>query len=286
MQNGNNLSYTKDYEIASIYINSADKVPSSVSSTNFQVAFSSTGRALSQVKKLTFTSFSTNNLFNNIASYNNTLGLYYRQIAPPGPSVPAYIIVPAGYYNATMLASMIQATGRANIPALPLMTCTFNTTTYKFTLTSGDANFDLIIAPVVLNGGFSPRLEGALAWNMGFTSLPTPEATSLTAPYIPSLNLQNIYVYSNKLAPVKGYRSNNEQSSNQTNLLLSIPLGMTAYGATVNYNSVGGTNQRGDTIYSVDNQIDQVDFRLCDQYGNVLEGPLNNIVCLEFFAHY
>jgi hypothetical protein len=61
---------------------------------------------------------------------------------------------------------------------------------------------------------------------------------------------------------------------------------MTAYGATVNYTSVGGSNQRGDTIYSVDNQIDQVDFRLCDLYGNVLEAPLNNIVCLEFFAHY
>jgi hypothetical protein len=250
------------------------------------MAFGSTGRALSQVKKLTFTSFSTNNLFYNVASYNNVLGLYYVQIAPPGPSVPAYIIVPPGYYNATQLASMIQTTGRANIPALVNMTCSFDTNTYKFTLTSGDANFNLIIAPVVYNAGFTPRLEGALAWNMGYTSLPTPESTTLTAPSIPSLNIQNIYIYSNKLASVKGYRSNNQQSSSQTNLLLSIPLGITPYGGTVNYNSVGGSNQRGDTIYSIDNQIDQVDFRFCDQFGNVLEAPINNIACIEFFAHY
>jgi len=286
MQNGSSMSYAKDYETSLIYINSADKTPSSVSSTNFSISFGSVGPALSHVKKLTFSSFTTNNLYYNVGSYNNTLGLYYRQISPPGPSVPAYIIVPPNYYNATDLAAMIQLTGRANIPALPNMTCTFDKTTYKFTLTSGDANFYLIIAPVILNGGFAARLEGALAWNMGFSSLPSQEDTSITAPSIPSLNIQNVYIYSSKLAPIKGYRSNNQLSSNQTNLLLSVPLNTTCYGATVNWLSVGGSNQRGDTIYSADNQLDQIDFKLCDQYGNVLESQPNNNVYMEFIVHY
>ena len=286
MQTGMNLSSTKDYDTSLIYINSADKTPSSVSSTDFQISFGSVGYALAHVKKLTFSSFSTNHLFYNVATYNNTLGLYYVQVAPPGPSVPAYIVVPPNWYTATSLAAMIQATGRANIPALVSMTCTFDTTTYKFTLTSGDANYNLIIAPVVLNGGFDGRLQGALAWNIGFTSLPTAEATSLTAPSLPSLNIPNIYLYSSKLAATKSYRSNNQQSSNQTSLLQSFPLNTTTYGATVNWLNVGGSNQRGDNIFSIDYQLDQIDFKLCDQYGNVLQSQPNNNVYIEFIVHY
>jgi hypothetical protein len=285
MQNGSSLEYTKDYNTSLIYINSNDKTPSSRTSTDFNIAYASTGRAISQVKKLTFTSFSTNHLFKNVASYNNTLGLYYQQIAPPGPSVPAYIIVPPDWYTATSLAAMIQFTGRANIPALPNMTCTFDTTTYKFTLTSGDANFNIIIAPIVLNGGFEPRLQGALAWNMGYTVLGI-ESTSLTADTLPQLNIQTIYIYSSKLSPIRSYRSNFQQSSSQTNLLLTIPLNNTAYGATVNWLSVGGSNQRGDIIYSSEIQLDQLDFKLCDQYGNVLEAPANNAIYMEFLSHY
>jgi hypothetical protein len=286
MQVGNNLSYTKDYNTSLIYMNSNDRTPDSISATDFQISFGSTGRALSQVKKLTFTSFSTNHLFYNVASYNNTLGLYYVQVAPPGPSVPAYIVVPPNWYTAASLAAMIQATGRANIPALVSMTCSFDTTTYKFTLTSGDANYNLIIAPVVLGGGFEPRLEAALAWNMGFSILPTPESTSLTANTLPQLNIQNLYIYSTKLSPSRSYRSNNKQSSNQTNLLLSVPLNNTCYGSTVNWLSVGGSNQRGEIFYSSENQMDQMDFKICDAFGNVLEGPPNNAIAMEFFSHY
>lgn len=286
MQNGSNLDYTRDYNTSLIYLNSVDKTPSSVSNTNFYISFLSGNFALTKIKKLTFTSFSTNNLFNNIASYNNTLGLYYQENSVPSPSVPAYIIVPPSYYNATQLASVIQATARANYPLLMNMTCTFDTTTYKFSLYSGDPNIDLIIAPVVLNQGFSPRQEGSLSWLMGFTSLPTAQAPTITANTLPQLNIQNIYLFSSKLSQNKSFRTNNQQSSTQTNLLLSFPLDTVAYGATVNWLSVGGENQRGDLYYSIENQMDQIDFILRDEFGNILESPPNNTVKMEFIVHY
>jgi len=287
MQNSNTLDYAKDYNRSLIYITSADKTSGSRSNTDFNISFFSGNTDLMKVKKFTLSSFSTNNLFNNVASYNNTLGLYYQEISPPGPSVPAYIIVPAGYYNATQLAAIIQTTARANFPVLVNMTCTFNTTTYKFTLTSGDANYNLIIAPIVFNGGFEPRLEGALAYNMGFSVLPTAESPSITANTLPQLNIQNIYLHSSRLSQNRNHRTNNKQSSTQTSLLLSIPLNTTAYGAGVNWlQMAGGENQRSDLYYSMDTQISKLDFILRDQYGNVLECPDNNNVNIEFIIQY
>jgi hypothetical protein len=286
MQIGSSLGYTRDYNQSTLFLNSADKTPGSPSQTNFSISYASQGRALQQIKQLSFTRFSTNNLYNNIASYNNTLGLYYQQQEPPGPSVPAYAIVPPGYYTATMLAATIQETVRANFVDLNNFTCVFNTTTYKFTLGSGNPNLALLIAPVVLSGGFTPRLEGALAYLMGFTSLPTAENSTITANTLPQLNIQNIYIYSSKLAPVRSYRSTNQQTSNQSNLLLSVSLATTGYGATVSYEKIGGDNGRTETFYSIENSMDLCDFRLCDQYGNILECPPNNNSYFEFVAHY
>ena len=287
MQTGSDLEYTRDYNTSLIYMNSSDKSPNSVSNTNFYINFIAPNHELNKIKKLTFSSFTVNNLFNNVASYNNTLGLYYQQITPAGPSVPAYIVVPTGYYNATQLAAIIQLTARANFPVLANMTCVFDTTTYKFTLTSGDANFNLIIAPVVLNAGFEPRLQGALAYNMGFTILPTAESISITADTLPQLNIQNIYLYSSKLSQNKSFRTNNQQAGTQTNLLLSFPLYNIPYGASCNWlQTGGGHNLRGDLTYAVENQMNQIDFTLRDEYGNILESPANNNIKMEFMVQY
>ncbi len=287
MQNGNTLDYAKDYNRSLIYITSADKTPSSKSNTDFNISFFSGDTNLMKVKKFTLSSFSTNNLFNNIGLYNNTLGLYYQEIDPPGPSVPAYIVVPPGYYNATQLASSIQSIARSTYPLLINMTCVFDTTTFKFSLYSGDANINLIIAPVIYGGGFEPRLEGALAYIMGFSTLPTLTNPTITANTLPQLNIQNIYLFSSRLSQNRNYRTNNNQGSTQTSLLLSIPLNTTAYGAGVNWlQMAGGENQRSDLYYSMDTQISQLDFSLRDQYGNILECPNNNNVNLEFIIQY
>lgn len=287
MQNGSSLDYISDYNRSLIYMTSADKTPSSPSNTNFNISFLSGNTNLMKVKKFTLTSFSTNNLFNNIGSYNNTLGLYYQEISPPSPSVPAFIVIPSNYYNATQLAEMIQLTARANYPVLSNMTCTFDTTTYKFTLTSGDSNVNIIIAPVILGGGFQQRIESSLAYIMGFSTLPSSESISITANTLPQLNIQNIYLYSSRLSQNKSFRTNNNQSSTQTNLLLSIPLNITPYGGSVNWQQIGGgENQRSDLYYAIDNQIDQIDFVLRDQYGNILECPPNNNVNIEFIIQY
>jgi hypothetical protein len=281
-QVGNNLSYTKDYNTSLIYFNSADKTLDSASNTNFNISFVSTGNALSKVKKLTMTSFSCNNLFNNVASYNNIFALYYRFQA--GPSVPVLPVIPPNYYNATQLCAIIQAYVRDLTP-MAAFTCVFDTTTFKITVASNDPDYELTIANNILNGGFRQRLEGALAWNMGYTQLPVSDV-SITADSLPQLNQQAIYIYSTKLASVKGYRSNGSNQSTITNLLLSIPLYNIAYGSTVNWLSVGGENQRGDTFYSIENQLDTIDFKLCDTYGNILEAPNNNVITMEFFSHY
>jgi len=278
----NNLQGTKDYNTSLIFLNSADKTLDSVSNNNFNISFASTGNALSKVKKLTMTSFSTNNLFNNVASYNNIFPLYYR--FQGGPSVPVLPTPTPGYYNATQLCAILQAYVRDLTP-MAAFTCVFDTTTFLITIASNDPDYELTLSNDVLNGGFRRRLEGALAYNMGFVTLPR-SGVSITADSLPQLNQQTIYIYSTKLASVKGYRSNGANSSTMTNLLISIPIYDVAYGCIINWLSVGGSNQRGDTLYAIENQLDNLDFKLCDQYGNVLEAPLNNNITMEFFSHY
>jgi len=285
MNLGSSLEYTRDYNSVLTYFNSADKVPSSKSNTDFSISFLSTGYALQKVKKITLSSFTCMNLFNNVSSYNNVLGLYYS-VFPNPVSIPAYITIAPGYYNATNLASAIQIQIQLN-PALINATCSFDVNTYKFTIASNNPNIALGLAPVVVNNGFNSRLEGSLQWNIGFTNEVSAISASITADSLPSLSIPTIYIYSSKLSQMKSYKSTNEFSSTKTNLLLSIPMYDVCYGGIVNFTQQGGGgNLRGDLIYSIENQLDQVDFRLCDIYGRVLETTPNNTVQIEFFVHY
>lgn len=282
MQVPSNLSELRDYNKVSIVLTSADKTSAQQSNTRFSIPFTSTGQALSRIKKIGVSSFSCNNLFYNVASYNRTFQLIWFGVGTP--TFYQNIVVPIGYYNATELAALIQAQVIADVPALPNFVCVFDIPSLRFMMESGDPFLTISISPEIINNAFSNRQEGTLAWNMGF-QLPYPAGINITAQNIPNLNVQNAYIYSVRLASQKAYRSNANDNSVMTNFLISIPLGTTPYGGTANYVSTG-LNERGTVYYNVEQLLDSIDILLLNEYGNQLELPPNASVSLEFMIYY
>lgn len=276
-----NLDYLADYNKTLIVLSSADKTSNSASNTDFSISFNSNGQALNKVKKISLSNFSCNNLFYNVASYSNIMELYYYPLAV---ETRLFIVVPVGYYNATTLCAYIQAFVRANT-SMAGFTCVFDTTTYYVTMSSNDPMSPINIGAGIINPSFRRRYEGTLAWNLGYTEVPYGISESLTAQSYPSLNLQNVYLYSTKIGSVKSYMSNGIGQSTVSNQILSIPLNTTPYGGTVSWIS-SGSNQRGDLFYSVEQQLDTLDFQLRNEWGNVLETQANNFINLEFLVYY
>lgn len=282
MQVDYNLSGLASYNKVNVVITSADRTRQDETNTRFTIPFMSTSEALSRIKKIGISSFSCNNLFYNVASYNRTFQLIWY--ADVGPTFYQDIVIPIGYYNATELAAAIQAQVIAVVPALPDFVCVFDIPTLRFIMESGDPTYTISISPAIFNNAFSNRQEGTLAWNMGF-SQPYPAGLSITAQNIPNLNVQNVYIYSVRLANQKAYRSNANNNSVLTNFLISIPMGTIPYGGTVNYVSTG-SNERGTVCYNVEQQLDTIDLLLSNEFGNQLELPPNASVSFEFILYY
>ena len=276
-----NLDYLAVYNKQNVVINSVDKTSGSVSNNDFSISFNAESYAINKIKKLSVSSFTCNNLFRNVASYNNRLGLIY---STGGPSVPVDVVIDPGYYNATQLAAAVQASVIANSP-MAAFTCTFDVLTYKFVLATNDPGYEIYIAPSITNQGFTPRIQGTLAWNMGFTVLPTVQATSITNNSLPSLNIQTIYVYSMRLASNKSWRSDNQSRAVPSNLLITIPIANVQYGSIANWIS-SGSNERGTLVYPREEQISTIDFRLCNEFGNVLESEPNANIAIEFLVYF
>jgi hypothetical protein len=282
-QVGTNLDYLSVFNKNNVVINSADRTANSVSTTNFQVSYQANSFALQKVKKLSVSSFSCNNVFKNVATYNNTLGLIFIDIT--GPTQYDYLVtVDPSYYNATQLAAYIQADVVANVPQVPAFTCIFNTTTYKIEMSPNDPNYFMNFDNLIVNKGFRNTFEGTLLYNLGY-DFNTPTAANQIARSLPNLNIQTIYIYSVRLAPNKSWRGDGNNNALPSNLLITIPLATTTYGGTVNWIS-SGANERGILVYPREEQLSTVDFRLCNEYGNVLEGELNSNCAIEFFVYF
>lgn len=278
-----NLDYLSVFNKNNVVINSADRTANSKSTTDFQVSYQANSFALQKVKKLSVSSFSCNNLFKNVASYNNTLGLIF--IDTTGPIQYDYLVtVPPSYYNATQLALYIQNDVVANVPQVPNFTCVFNLTTYKFEMSPNDANYFMNFDNLIVNRGFRNTFEGTLLYNLGY-EFNTPTAVNQIARSVPNLNIQTIYIYSVRLAPNKSWRGDGNNNALPSNLLITIPLATTCYGATVNWISTG-LNERGILVYPREEQLSTIDFKLCNEYGNVLEGELNSNCAIEFFVYF
>jgi len=282
-QVGTNLDYLSVFNKNNVVINSADRTANSISTTNFQVSYQANSFALQKVKKLSVSSFTCNNLFKNVATYNNTLGLIFIDVT--GPTQYDYLVtVPPLYYNATQLAAYIQADVVANVPQVPAFTCIFNTTTFKFEMSPNDVSFFMNFDNLIVNKGFRNTFEGTLLYNLGY-DFNTPTAQNQIATSLPNLNIQTMYIYSVRLAPNKSWRGDGNNNALPSNLLITIPLATTTYGGTVNWIS-SGSNERGILVYPREEQLSTVDFRLCNEYGNVLEGELNSNCAIEFFVYF
>jgi hypothetical protein len=277
------LDELRIYNKQLIRLNSLDKIYGSASNNDFSISFASCGQSLSKVKKIGISNISFNNLFNNVASYNNSFSITYTDQTTTIP-ITIIVSIPQGYYNATLLAAAIQASVVLDAPEIPNFVCTFDTTTFRFSMDSGDPNYFIVLNDAVKNP-VSNQNPGTLLYNIGWTVLPFGNTQAITAPYIPSLNLQNVYIFSEKLSSGKSYRSNNGNSSILGNQLLSIPLYNTVYGGTCNWIS-SGNNERGTIIYNIEQQLDQIDMVLLGDYGNVLESPENSPVMIEFIIYY
>lgn len=292
MNNPPDLSVLKQFNKKIVRVGSSTRTNNSSSfsetndlPTNYTVSFNSTGQELSKIKKIGMTMFSTNNLFYNVASYNSRMIL----LCGGGFVGEVVINITPNFYNATELAAAITAYVVANYPSLPSFTCTFSTTTYLFTLDSGDAGTVMRITNKVVNP-VSNSYINTLAYNLGYTYFPfgnpgfTPSQT-LVANSLPSLNIQNIYIFSDKLASTKAFRSDYNNRSVQGNELIAISLHDIAYGSTVNFTSTG-SNEKGTIIYPIELQLDTIDIQLLNESGNVLECPYNNNNILEFTIYY
>jgi hypothetical protein len=283
MQVSSNLDNLREYNKVAIVLTSADKTAGAESNTRFSIPFTSTSQALSRIKKIGVSSYSSNNLFYNVASYNNKFELIWYEEGV-GPTFYQLITIPVGYYNATELAAIIQDTVVASVPALPNFTCVFDLITLRFTFDGGDPLYTISLSPAVTNNAFSSRQEGTLAYNLGFL-LPYPAGLTITAQNIPNLNIQNVFIYSMRLANQKAYRSNANDKSVLTNFLLSVPLAIAPYGGIVSYVSTG-LNERGTVYYNTEQQLDTIDILLLNEYGNQLELPINANVNIEFMIYY
>lgn len=271
----------RSYNQTLIKLNSCDRTQAATTTNNnFNISFTSTGNAVNKIKKISISTVSTNNLFYNVPTTANKFVINWTD----GVSPQSFMVtIPVNYYNSIALATQIQQSVREQT-ALADFSCVFDVVNYVFVFNSGDPGLTISVGGVVVNSGTN-NFCGSFLYNIGFTSQPTPYDLELTAPSLPSLNIKNIFLFSQRLASAKSYRSNDNNRSTIANEILSIPLGNVVYGGTINYIS-SGSDIRGSLFYAIETQLDTIDFQIQDEYGCILESPTNNTVTIEFKAFY
>ena len=274
-------NYTRNYNQVLIKLNSCDRTqPETSTNSNFNISFTSTGNAINKVKKISVSTVSTNNLFYNLPSTANQFVINWTDGINPQSFK---VTIPVGYYNATALAAIVQESVR-NQTALADFSCVFDVVNFVFVFNSGDAALTISVGGVVVNPGTN-NFCGTLLYNMGYTVQPTPYALELTAPSLPSLNVKNIFLFSQRLASAKSYQSNDNNRSIPANEMISIPLGNVVYGGTINYLSTG-SDVRGTITYNYETPFDTIDFQIRDEWGCIVESPPNNTLTIELKANY
>jgi hypothetical protein len=274
-------NYNRDYNQVLVKLNSCDRTqPETSTNSNFNISFTSTGNAINKVKKISVSTVSTNNLFYNVPSTANQFVINWTDGINPQSFK---VTIPVGYYNAIALAAIVQQSVRDQT-ALVDFSCVFDVVNYVFVCNSGNGALTISIGGVVTNPGTN-TFCGTLLYNMGYTVQPTPYALELTAPSLPSLNIKNIFLFSQRLASAKSYLSNDNNRSAPANEMLSIGLGNIVYGGTVCYVSTG-SDVRGTITYNYETPFDTIDFQVRDEWGCIVESPFNNTLTIELKANY
>lgn len=170
---------------------------------------------------------------------------------------PATVVVPTGYYSTTELLAYLTA-------QLTAITITFaqNTNTGLITITNGGAaTFD------VINSADGNAMASALGITTSATLAPAATQTFGNRPNIYNHSL--IYVQSSKLAN----SFNCISGTKRLPIVATIPVDV-AFGANIIYEP----NELHDIVFESSYNIEDIDIKIVNHYGEVLELPSNHSV--------
>lgn len=229
------------------------------------------GATCQQAKRISFISCVFNNTAYNIngptSSDPNYLGTYV--IEQGGATTVGTVSIPEGFYDTSGLLTTIQTLLQA------VLTTAGNGETIVFTQNSLTNKVSFTYTKGTLpTGSFSLTANDnkqASVWKMiGFpvrTSefYTSEDSTAVVAPNVPQLSgLRQVYLMSNMLAP--GYQI--DEKGTYQNVAINIPV-------TASYGSVNVWECKQDSLceitYSSPRNLQQVDFRLTDEDGSVVD---------------
>ncbi len=154
-------------QVETIFINSRDRSPLSVSSSDFEIDLP---KLFINVKSIDFVGAIIGNTIYTINNNNNKL----RYIESIG-LVPTTVTLTNGVYTANQLASHLSVVLTANSANLSSYTVTYDAQTFKFTFSSSLVSFMFSFTGLVNN----------CSYELGFVEdSNTSTASSITAPYV------------------------------------------------------------------------------------------------------
>lgn len=195
--------------------------------------------------------------FYNVNSTNNVLTIFKT-----GDSVSRDVTLTPGNYSINDF--LVELKSKLDVCPGPVQTytCTYNTNTYKITITQNSGSF------VIYASSSIKHLLGLDPVNN------TPAAISQTSPHVFDLSYTNVIkVYSNALTKFDSKFSSSAVSDSA--ILTCIPISNFSFGENIEYQF---------RTYFIDVHSaneENIDIRLADKYGNDLGGSqgLNNKSC-------
>lgn len=232
-----------------------------LNTSTFDVVMGGNTLNVKQTTRLTPTMIFMPNIFPNIKAPYNT----FEWDLSVFPQVP--FVLPSGQYDAGQLTSALNV-------ALPLISVTFDTSTSRFTLTNttGDGT------PITINLSNS-NLGRVLGFDTAGIVL--ADTASITGNE-PNLGGERIVHINCDRLGHKNMQTSKDNSPR--NILFSVPLHETPYGATACY--VPGDHVAGDVDFLYRPQMDNLEFNLLDSDMQPLTLPSNYHVRMGFKIYH
>ena len=283
-----NFNELKNYNRSTIRYDTSCRSRLSDPNTNCILNFNNALPQLNNVVAISINMVSFMNNFYNVASYNNRM---IFEIYDPSNAIPITdyeVVVPVGYYNAVQLATVLQTLIRALNPILSSLTVTYLSSVKRF-------QFDVNNATTAISIFISPSSNSyvsSLLYLLGIDLTGLPLANPiLTTTKLPNLNGATIiYINSSKLTNNKTIKNDiltenilRSTSSKSISELISIPIN-TVYGAYQEWADNG--SKKGQIFYSTPQNIDTIDIKITDAFGNILETDSDSPIVITFQTQY
>jgi hypothetical protein len=265
-----------EYNIANLRLSTSFRSNFNDPDTNCTINMTQ-NRIINNVCKLNLNSVTICNNFHNIATYNNRFILTVEQ---GNPFPTSYTIrVPPNYYTATALAAELQ---RLISVYAALTTVVWSDTLKRFVINTNDPGLELrffVSNPNNFIGNNFLYIIGLPLDGAGYVAT----IVDSPFPYPPALfGATNVYIMSNKLVNAKSVLNvlgpndsdidRDLQSQNGSEIM---SIGITAaYGSYNQYYDQG--SDRGEYILAQGINLDSIDLRVVDQFGNVLQTDAKN----------